>query len=703
VDAPTKTDGGRRSDSLDFCVREILEVGFAKKGRLRGAVKRAGWHTRFTRKTMWGKGYVVSCEERAYIQWIGKSDKDTRGGHGDWWAWLAACADWKRVCSVVSAIGWDIDQFHASRVCLLEDCRILCGETGQAHGINSWISAHVGWPHISPSLETILDGGTCPDPTHELLNVEGTGLPRSSLGHLLRKAFPKRCQIRELLRFVAQYWSESPEIEWFIRCTTFCSIGGFHRHHTMASVPSIAARRELYLKCFGGGGGSLEEWMSPIIPPSQLHAIQCTLLLVLQDTAIAVLAALPWFPLAVDKGLESADFSTTVNAAVMAAHAVFDRHRLLHCGRGGARGNFRPSVSPFENIFFCPTNEVTLFAWAKSILPTNETQVAWEQRVDQCGVFSKGGAQVYPDWNYNGWGKRSRLWNFVTRIAVISGVRYTNIEAWLAQGFGTAKERQDALVIVARAHVDEFLCFCVLLWVFRARHQITRHLLPKRIARKQQTALAERFSNCPILPSYAGIITICTCCADVKNPTALCHNGKHDSNRKEMVRAHKAPGDGAGAIVFDDNASCLRCNGSKRHSPSLTGVGAEKVLLSALCQSGIILHISLVGRIVSLRRKNYLLCTKCGCLVELTRLEGNGSYLVCAFCSLPPARSCQICRRLSNKAFGAMPSTWSNREYIVYGGVDTGTLSRGKICAACVRTVDTKRRKRFADTDVVCV
>ena len=93
VDAPTKTDGGRRSDSLDFCVREILEAGFAKDGRLRGAVMRAGWHTRFTSKTMWGQGYVVSDEEQAYIQWVSNSVKDTRRGHGAWWAWLAACAD----------------------------------------------------------------------------------------------------------------------------------------------------------------------------------------------------------------------------------------------------------------------------------------------------------------------------------------------------------------------------------------------------------------------------------------------------------------------------------------------------------------------------------------------------------------------------------------------------------------------------------
>ena len=703
MDAPTNADGGRRSDSLDFCVREILEVGFAKDGRLRGALMRSGWHKRFTSKTMWGQGYVVSDEERAYNQWVSKSNDRIHRGHGAWWAWLAACADWDRVCAVVSFLGWAIDEFHASRLRLLEDCRIICGETGQAHCINSWISAHMGWPHVSPSLHTILNGGTCPDPTNELLTVEDTSLPLSSLGHLLRKAFPKRCQIRELLRFVSQYWCENPEIEWFIRCTTFCSLGGFHRHHTLASVPSIAARQELYLKCFGAGTGSLEEWMTPGVCSSQLHAIQCTLLLVLQDTAIGVLTALPWYPIAVGKSIENGDFSNTVATALMVAHAAFDRHRVLHCGRSGARGVFRPSGSPFTNLFFCPADEVTLFAWTKNTLRTIESQEDWEQRVDQCGVFSTAGARVYPDWKHRGWGKRSRLWIFVTRLSAISGVRYTNIETWLARGFGSANERQDALAIVARAHVEEFLCFCVLLWVFRARHQITCHILPKRIAQKQQVALLERFSNCPVLPSYAGSIMICTCCTDVKNPRALCHNGKHDNNRKELVRAHKAPGDGASAVVFDDDASCIRCNGSKRQSSNLIEMGPEKRLHSALCQRGVILHVSLVGRLICMQRKSYLLCTECGCLAELTKLEGTGSYLVCAFCSLPPPRSCQICRRLSNKAFGSMPNNWSNREYLVYGGAGKGMLSRGKICAACVRTVDTKRRRRFADTDIVCV
>ena len=84
-------EGVRRSDSIEFCVREILEVGFSKGGQLRVAIVRAGWHLRFPLETRWGRGYTESAEEEAYAQWVSEEVVTKRrggahGGHG----WLLA-------------------------------------------------------------------------------------------------------------------------------------------------------------------------------------------------------------------------------------------------------------------------------------------------------------------------------------------------------------------------------------------------------------------------------------------------------------------------------------------------------------------------------------------------------------------------------------------------------------------------------------
>lgn len=698
-------DGGRRSDSVEFCVREILEAGFAIGGTLRGAVGRERWHLRFPTASRWQHGYTVTPEEQAYAIWSASPGTRLSRGSNAWWAWLAAAGDWQQVSKVVKALGWHDDEFHESRVQLLEDCRRLCGETPHARVINSWLSAHIGWPHVLPSLVTIMDGGTAPDPTAELLSVESKSARRSPLGHLLRKAFPKRCQIRELLRFVSQYWADNIEIEWFIRCAIFCSLGGFYRHHSLASVPCVEARRVLYTKCFGTGPGSLDSWMTSVPPPAVLHDVQCTLLLVLQDTAISVLAGLPSSALPTCAVADWGKFTSLVASAMVAAHRKFDKDRVLHCGRGGARGDTKQTIRNSGNLFFCPTDEAELLLWLRrpDSPISNASATNWSEYADHSGVFSTAGESIYPDHKCTGWGARSRLWDFLVRISAASGVKYPNIKAWLARGFGCAAHRNDDLDNVARLHNDEFRRFCVLLITFRVRHQILYYSLPNHVTTQQRDALRERFKSCPILPSYAGAISVCVYCGDVKNPRANSFSGQRIICKNELPRAYKPPGDGAGAVVFDDDALCIRCNGAARSTSKPIDSCPEKQILTALCQGGRILQIQMTGRLLNFRGKSYALCITCGCFLEFVTLVGSGRYLVCEFCALPPPTACQICARQSHKPCGMVPSTWSAREYIVYGGVASGTLSRGKLCAACLRSLDTKRRRRFNGTDIVCV
>ena len=239
-------------------------------------------------KPGWLLAAAKTTGELAYREWA----EGVAPTQACWWAWVAASSDWAEVCTAVATHGVTPTALCAMRLELLEACRISLSDAPQARVVSSWMSAHLGWPCVTPGVAAVMDGGACPDCTRALMCIDprsrfSAGHPIGPVQHLLRKAFPRRCQIRELLRFVSAYWCKYTEVEWFLRCAVFCCLGGFYVHHKPSTAPPLEARQALYDVCFRNGPMSLAAWMCAPEGGNALHGMQCTLLLVLQDAVVA--------------------------------------------------------------------------------------------------------------------------------------------------------------------------------------------------------------------------------------------------------------------------------------------------------------------------------------------------------------------------------------------------------------------------------
>jgi hypothetical protein len=692
---PTLCDGGRRSDSIDFCVRNICTMEMVPEGVLWPVVTASGLSQRFPHNVDWPRGAGCGPSELEYREWYG-SPWDVADDAAAWWGWVLGNQDWDTVCKVALDQGLNEEGFCDWRLGVLEACRIALRDDPRAHTISSWISAHIGFPQVIPSLASIIDGGCTPDPTRDLLLVDlpqGGGSNASFLNHLLRKAFPRRCQIRELLRFVSSYWAQSSELEWYVRCAAFSSIGGFYAHHRPESVLKLSQRRKLYNLCFRSGPGSLESWMVGEAPTNVI-AKQYTLLMILQDNAIAAVAQLPTLSDAYANVMNWETFKINVDATTTRARLNFSETLELACATIGPKQDCRRHPPLYDNLFLVCENESKLvsFLITTGLIASSKTPDDWATAISTSGVFSHGN-DVFPDKTLTGWGKRSSLYDFIRRIHLAGGDMCSPFQCWAGRGFGCEDLRATTLQRLSQEHPNDFTIFCVIFWVFVARGALSISQLPVQVRTRQVAALSKRFESCQVVPPSAGALMLCVFCGCVKNPVAF--TAVPQSNRKRAP-----PGFGAGAIVYDDDRICLKCNTSTRNTTSRKLPDAARLLSAALCMTAPIVTISLVGRIANIKGQLYVLCPKCGCIAIVQ--ASSVDYLTCEFCTPKPIASCVICQRTVPVGGTTFPSNWSGNHLMVYGGHTPGVLSTGRACAACSRSVVTRRRRKFAGTNVIC-
>ena len=648
-------------------------------GSLWPVVTASGLSQRFPHNVEWPRGAVCDKSEIEYREWYG-SPWEAAEDAAAWWGWVLGNQDWETVCRIALDHGLQEDEFCEWRLSVLEACRIALGGDPRAHTISSWISAHLAFPHVIPSLASIIDGGCVPDPTRDLLLVDlpqGGNPNPSFLNHLLRKAFPRRCQIRELLRFVSSYWKKSAELEWYVRCAVFSSIGGFYAHHKPDSVLKLSERRHLYQLCFRAGPDSLESWMTGVAPTDVISK-QCTLLMILQDNAIAAVAHLPTVSDAYMKVMNWETFKSSVGATTTRARARFGETRALACATTGQKQDCSNHPPRYDNLFLVHADESKLMSFliTSGSISSIDLSDNWVTPISESGVFSHGN-NVFPDKTLTGWGTRSSLYDFMRRIHATGGSKCTPFRAWAGRGFGCEDLRVETLKRLSHEHPNEFLIFCVILWVFIARGTLLVSQLPMQVQKRQIIALSKRFNSCQIVPPTAGALMLCVFCGGIKNPIA--YTAAPKTNRKSG-RKRAPPGFGAGAIVYDDEHMCLMCNTSTRNTTSRKLPDAVRRLSAALCAAAPIVTISLVGKIANLKGELYVICQKCGCVAIVRASSVN--YLTCEFCIKEDIARCVICQKGVPAGGTTFPPNWGDNHLMVYGGHTPGVLSTGRACAA---------------------
>ena len=705
VDPPVRANGLRRSDSIDFCVREMFTLWLSGDGDFSTLPISLGWQETLSMPPDWLLATAGTPGELAYREWVG-GVAPTRAA---WWAFVVGSSDWAVVCGLVAALGVTPAALCAKRLEMLEACRLCLPKGPLARAVNSWISAHLGWPQVLPGVAAVLDGGSCPDCTAALLSIDPR--PQSKavqanagpIQHLLRKAFPRRCQIRELLRFVSAYWRDNKEVEWFLRCAVFCCLGGFYLHHDASSSPPLAARKALYRVCFHTGPGSLAEWMHAPLDGAALHGMQCTLLVVLQDTVLATVSTTP-LQAAVYRGfVDWPAFIGNVHAAATAAQLAFSETGVLHAlPNRGARQNASPHPTVLHPIFAPGGDEVPLLTWLRANVARDRS--AWDEVIRASGALLPIAAGV-PNHRKTGWGRGSQLFDFLGQMRQAGGEACVELEGWAARGFGTHSARHAALAALAASQPRAISLLAVLVEVVCVRARANRSSLPQQTHEKQLAALHLRYDCCPALPPYAGSLVVCLFCCSVKNPTVKNNQGGPRKCTSEALRRQLSSGLGAGGVVYDDDTCRVYCNANTRVDAGYKATSSSGLLRARLCALTPLWVAPVVGYVATIGNDMFTLCCDCACPMKLTKPGKGGGFLTCEACAPQHVIACASCGKGPGCGRPRQPGNWSARSRLVYGGTPTGPghIGLGPLCGACDRSVASKRRRCFDSTDIICV
>ena len=704
VDPPVRTNGLRRSDSIDFCVRDILTVGFEGDGAFTRLATRLGWRDSLPMKPGWLLAAAKTTGELAYREWA----EGVAPTQACWWAWVAASSDWAEVCTAVATHGVTPTALCAMRLELLEACRISLSDAPQARVVSSWMSAHLGWPCVTPGVAAVMDGGACPDCTRALMCIDprsrfSAGHPIGPVQHLLRKAFPRRCQIRELLRFVSAYWCKYTEVEWFLRCAVFCCLGGFYVHHKPSTAPPLEARQALYDVCFRNGPMSLAAWMCAPEGGNALHGMQCTLLLVLQDAVVATVFATPSQARVYHGFVDWAAFLSHVTSATTDAQRVFASTRILHApAKQGDKRQIGQQPTTASPIFVPLNNEDCLVTWLRTNVVRG--QADWDAAIRASGALLSA-TDVTPNPCKTGWGRNSCLYDFVCRMRRAGGEACVEVEQWARRGFGTHSERHAALTALGTSHPRALAILAVLVEVMRARGIVTLSPLPQLTHEKQLVAVRKRYSSCQVLPAHAGALVVCLFCATVKNPVVQNHVGGPQNAQDTNLRCQLSSGIGAGGVVYDDETCRIYCNAHARVGTGRRQTGTPCLLRTRLCALTPLWVGSVVGQVAAVDRTMFTLCCTCACPMKLSTPQRGGSFLLCEACAPPMVVACVSCGKLPGSGRPRTPANWSTEQRLVYGGTHTGpgNIKLGPLCGPCGRSVASKRRRCFDATHIICV
>lgn len=704
VDPPVRGSGLRRSDSIDFCAREILTLGLGGGDAFWVIATNLGWEGTLPMPPSWVSATARTPGELAYHEWSG-GVAPTQAG---WWAWVAASSDWAAVCVAVAAYGVSPKALCAMRLEFLEACRISLSGTPQARVMSSWISAHLGWPRVVPCVAAVLDSGACPDCTVALMCIDprppfAAVQPIGPMQHLLRKAFPRRCQIRELLRFVSAYWNNYTEVEWFLRCAVFCSLGGFYRHHNESSVPPLGARQALYDVCFLDGSMSLAAWMRAPGSGSALHSMQCTLLVVLQDAVVSTVYSTPSQAGAYNGFVDWTLFVAHVATATTAAQRVFTETRLLHAPTKRGEKRIRGQQPGSRTTIFAPLgDEGCLAVWLTGNVTRD--QVEWDAVIRASGALLPP-VGVVPNTRKTGWGRASCLYDFLCKVRRGGGGVCAVLEQWACRGFGTHAARHAALAALGVSHPRALATLAVLVEVMRARCKVALSPLPQSAERKQLAAVRVRYESCPQLPAHAGALVVCLFCANVKNPVVRNHVGGPAGDGCTSSRHQLSSGVGAGGVVYDDETCRVYCNAHTRTGGGRRSTGGASLLRSRLCALTPLWVGSVVGQVATIGGALFTLCCECACPMKLSKPQKGGSFLLCEACAKHEALACVCCGKVPGGGRPRPPHNWSTVARLVYGGEYTGpgNLGLGPLCGPCSRSVESKRRRCFESTHIICV
>ena len=553
--------------------------------------------------------------------------------------------NWTEACAVLCQ-RTDMDQLEAR----LLQLRVRWLRHLGTHGARVWATAHVRmalWinggcnkgtspPKTHPQADMCISTNLLPDPKKYLLQLplfqtsqikSPIGVAKCKVTHLLNKCLPKRCQIRELTRFLSEYCISDYKVGLLFTRMMFCSFSGIYGHCTETPPFGIVVSLCATLIYQDANESGLIQWIRGTECCNKGgNANQLVCLHVIREYLCVCVSSQPTLRAKLCKHFNWGVFEEATFCTMQRIRVLLYRH-CLH-------DNFDLSGVRILDKFASALHEIM-----PDILPESTKlgrhylklqhllHIFNKLRTTQLKLLTTQGdckLEVMCH-KINTCSQGCNLTGLIDRMRALckdSGT-FKQISTIIACVHSNTAESVARNAMSKLLHTD---MFCYALFEYELRDTVQQlstrvHMLPPRMPTLHDVSHSGS-STKPMFPQFQSNLFYCASCNTVAN-SCIVPNKKRTLTRSHMMSVR--------TVVDDDNCMLLCAQNSKRSTNSLGNlrtVTFDNCLDSIQCHNRPLLVIPMHNRLVQLRNKLYSLCTSCGHIIKLE----DGMQLMCRFC-----------------------------------------------------------------------
>lgn len=589
------------------------------------------------------------------------------------------------------------------------------------------------WPCMSKSIGPHL----LPDASGTIHNLDfGNNLGSksgnsSAFAHIICKALPRRCQIRELARFLCDYFQQYDLLSVVFDRMLLLSMTGLYpavhctQNKIMQVVPCwhFETLVSMYVTFLIPTDTNVSKFLIHGAEHEHSNELQALYFYVIREFLLYSVQIMPAVHTLLRQRYEWLEFEGTVKA-----HMNFARCKIAQVLETGDLDylpikqfmyTLQSQIAKSRSNNVCPRNlslrdglQQLLHLFTKELQTLDAAEwdvvlVTFSQMLNadqkQCvGLANRSTASSCH--------KLDSMAEIQSRSTVAALLQSVQIANWKQATVLIKQLRKTDSHRFFRLYHECFMGQCAL--------QTQVHMLPMHVWVTQTTATAAVWYNQSLyhLPPQMNSLLICKSCGDIK-----CSHDKQQ--RKSRGKKQVPPTIGSVDVIVDDNLLQMCCTKGSKFSCAHTTTKFEDQLLADVAESDLevnnaqpnlaithsvvelnnmycnklpIMHVHLIGNVVYHANSCYTVCTQCACITELdnerrfqllcsTCAKTSNSEIMKHLCAVEPANRCTLCKtNVSVESCKYMRFFDCNKQQLIV---------QRTVCLACVKLMNKTNRE----------
>jgi len=508
-----------------------------------------------------------------------------------------------------------------------------------------------------PSTEHVLHEGNLPDIITLQLDCSFWNENKQKMQpivHLMCKALPQRCQIRNLREIISNYCKTDDLVHNFMRSALLCSLLGMYKHSKKR--PSWKVRKELIRRFIYSKPNrmQIQEWL--------FTSYQHLLFYVIKDFLTFSMRLIPALYEELCATYKWDVFEKTVHTAMDSVRDIVEQniHRsnsiddwlsqiettLTHVNKQQLGNLYRPQRQSFSQnvIAVCERLDES----AHNVNPHRVFPLEYTHLIRKMAARVERG-DPHIEW--------LKFFN----------VKQTTIDTLVIMynHSGQNTYRTELRKLLTSSSRYDFEAIRSLFYIFQQTHYNIRVFdLPEHIYQKQCVSLRRRYGLTydEEIPPHVGIVYLCLACHTFKGFTiqknGKCTNLFANGHHKVIVddetlkcycgrRCEKADTKKRKRIVIDDFLDCDEMEEHRKRRVKKDWKSQRKMMQNDLCASTECVQFNMTGVLLQFQNKLYLFCPSCGNPTQYNKESIDKNGITCGQClqegTLYTSVNCHIC------------------------------------------------------------